>query len=422
MITVHEVFTPNDIPTHTYVDRSHLRLEEKLTDNLAVSNLIVSLSGPSKSGKTVLARKVISPDLLIYVSGAGVKGPNDLWEQVLQWMGTPIAVATSVTTTTGVQATAKVGAELAIPIIAKGKAEGELGGSASRGASTTETARVGGLQQVIKEISGSDYVVFIDDFHYIPRELQVDLGRQIKAVAENGVRICTASVPHRSDDVVRSNPELSGRVASLRIEYWTPQDLEIIGKKGFPALGVDLSPKVIEQLAAEAFGTPQLMQALCLNLCLELGVRKTRELTRFEVASDVLQSALERTSDLADYSSVVQGLHSGPKERGTERKQFTLIDGSKGDVYRCILLALSQSPPRVTFTYDEIMQRVRNVCIGEYPVGSSVSQALPQMQKLSGTLSPTVPIIEWNENVLDIVEPYFLFFLRCSRKLERLAK
>jgi hypothetical protein len=34
----------------------------------------------------------------------------------------------------------------------------------------------------------------------------------------------------------------------------------------------------------------------------------------------------------------------------------------------------------------------------------------------------TDPVIEWDEDVLDIVEPYFLFFLRCSPHLARLAK
>ena len=67
MPTVYEVFTPNDIPTYTYVDRSDLRLEERLNDNLKISKLVVSVSGPSKSGKTVLIKKVIDPDLLINV-------------------------------------------------------------------------------------------------------------------------------------------------------------------------------------------------------------------------------------------------------------------------------------------------------------------------------------------------------------------
>ena len=221
---------------------------------------------------------------------------------------------------------------------------------------------------------------------------------------------------------MRSNPELSGRVGSINLDYWSPTDLTSIALKGFPVLNVDLAPSITKRLADEAFGTPQLMQALCLNLCLELGIRDPAPThQRYEVPEDKLLHALERTADLADYSSVVQGLHTGPKERGTERKQFRFRDGSRGDVYRAVLLGIKENPPQLSFTYDGLVERVRRVCKGDSPVGSRVSQALIQMQRLTETLSPTVPIVDWSDNNLDIVEPYFLFFLRCSRKIDRLA-
>jgi hypothetical protein len=43
------------------------------------------------------------------------------------------------------------------------------------------------------------------------------------------------------------------------------------------------------------------------------------------------------------------------------------------------------------------------------------------MSKLAKTVQDT-PVIEWDEDVLDIVEPYFLFFPRCSSFLAGLAK
>lgn len=354
------------------------------------------MSGPSKSGKTVLIKKVIPADLLINISGAAIKTPENLWDQVLYWMGSPGSVSSSTSAGFGIAAGGKASGEAGIPIVAQGKAEAHVDGSLSRTTSTTEVVRQSGFHQVIREISGSDYIVFIDDFHYIPRDVQTEIGRQIKAIAESGVRIAAASVPHRSDDVVRSNPELSGRVGSIKIDYWSTEDLALIAKKGFPELNVDLATSVIDTLTKEAFGTPQLMQALCLNLCLELGVRESgSEHKRWEVPIDKLGYALERTADLADYSSVVQGLHTGPKERGTERKQFKIKDGSTGDVYRCILLAMRQDPPRLSFTYDDLVERTRTICKKDSPVGSSVSQALTQMQKLSETLSPSVPIVDW---------------------------
>jgi hypothetical protein len=43
------------------------------------------------------------------------------------------------------------------------------------------------------------------------------------------------------------------------------------------------------------------------------------------------------------------------------------------------------------------------------------------MEKLS-QLVQEAPVIEWDEDVLDIVEPYFRFFLRCSPFLEKLGQ
>jgi uncharacterized protein len=97
------------------------------------------------------------------------------------------------------------------------------------------------------------------------------------------------------------------------------------------------------------------------------------------------------------------------------------MDGTTGDVYRCVLLALKSDPAILSFPYDEMLKRTRQICKGDTPVGSSVSESLLQMHKLANAIQST-PVIEWDEDVLDIVEPYFLFFLRCSPALEKLAK
>jgi hypothetical protein len=114
-------------------------------------------------------------------------------------------------------------------------------------------------------------------------------------------------------------------------------------------------------------------------------------------------------------------LHAGPKLRGTERKLFKFMDGSSGDVYRCVLLAIRADPARLSFRYDEMLRRTRDICAGKSPVGSSVAESLSQMARLAKTIQDA-PVIGWDEDVLDIVEPYFLFFLRCSPHLARLAR
>ncbi len=66
-----EVFTPGKLPDVTYVD-DHLKERARiLHDALKTGAAVISLSGPSKSGKTVFIEKNVGKDRLIQVTGAG---------------------------------------------------------------------------------------------------------------------------------------------------------------------------------------------------------------------------------------------------------------------------------------------------------------------------------------------------------------
>ena len=412
-----DVFTPNDVPTFSYVKRSEHNFERRLEDALSVPKMIISLSGPSKSGKTVLVRRLVRENL-IHVYGATIKTGDDLWSKVLDWMDAPEQVVEKQSSTKSVEGSASAGGGIGIPLVAQGKGEAGIKAGHEGTAGTERTFRRGGLGQVIREIGGSEFAVFVDDFHYIPKYAQKDIGKEIKEAAEAGVRIITASVPHRSDDVVRSNTELRGRVTNIDMTYWKEAELAEIAYLGFRGLNADIAPNVVSRLTREAFGSPQLMQAICLNLCFELGIRDWRTAhERVPVDDAAIARALERTSTQTDFSSMTSVLHAGPRQRGMERKEFVFKDGSNGDVYRCLLLAMKADPPRLSFSYSEMLARTSSVCVGDSPVGSSVSTSLRQMDYLAKTVQEA-SVIEWDEDVLDIVEPYFLFFLRSSTYLQ----
>jgi hypothetical protein len=416
-----EVFTPNDVPTITYVPRPQHKLEERLGEAFEIPKMIVSISGPSKSGKTVLVSKVVDSDNLIPLTGATIRSADELWSNVLQWMEAPYSKSEKDGSTTKVGVEVAAEGKAGIPFLAEAKAGGKATAGQDRASDVTQNYRTDGLQQVIKEIAHSKFVVFVDDFHYIPKNVQEEIGRQIKAAAEAGVRICTASVPHRLDDVVRSNPELRGRVTGIDSGYWGEDELTQIATLGFRELNADLFPNIVKQLVAEAFGSPQLMQAICLNFCFENAIKETLpEPVKIEPDFVTMQQVFERTSTLTNFSSMLTQLHSGPRQRGMDRKVYLFVDGSKGDVYRCVLLAMKADPPQLAFKYDDMLKRTAAVCKDESPSGSSVSQALEQMDKLA-KLVQEAPVIEWDADVLDIIEPYFLFFLRSSVHLKTLA-
>jgi hypothetical protein len=84
-----DVFTPNQFPEYTYIERPKEELERKLRQALETPNVVVSISGPSKSGKTVLAKKLVGEGNIIHIFGAEVGGGNELWTRVLDWMDVP---------------------------------------------------------------------------------------------------------------------------------------------------------------------------------------------------------------------------------------------------------------------------------------------------------------------------------------------
>ena len=276
--------------------------------------------------------------------------------------------------------------------------------------------------------------MFVDDFHYMARELQVEVAKQLKAATEMGIKICAASVPHRSDDVVRANPELRGRVQAVDMAFWDEEELMEIATRGFPLLNMEVDADFMRRLAVEACGSPQLMQSLCLQTCFRMNVFETRPTARrFDVSDDDMKRILETTSATTDFSTLVEATHVGPKLRGQERKEFTFKDGTVGDVYRAVLLALAADPPVMSLTYNALLGRIGAVCAdaAKVPVGSSVSEACAQIDKISKrsvareTGVQGMQPIEWDTTAdvenLHVAEPYFLFYLRASPKLRLLG-
>ena len=123
---------PGGFPRFTYNPRETIRLEERL--RAANENLckLITITGQTKSGKTVLARKIFPVQESIWVDGGSVESDDDFWNSVIDQAG-----AFQVT---DVESSSQRGAEIggrgragANFIVAKGEAEIE--GNISHGQS-----------------------------------------------------------------------------------------------------------------------------------------------------------------------------------------------------------------------------------------------------------------------------------------------
>jgi len=414
-----DVFTPGRFPTHTYVD-DHLKdKSQQLRDALDDGSMLVSISGPSKSGKTVFVEHILGKDNLIEVTGAGIHSSQDLWIRVFDIVGTPILQTNTSTKTLAGTVGGKGTVEGSV-LIAKSKSELSVNATYTTQQSSKEGIAVDMLQLLIKEFAGTDFVVFIDDFHYVPRDVQSELAQQIKEAIRQGVKIICASVPYHSDDVIRSNPDLRGRIFSIDFDYWGNDILRKIAFKGFNALNIDYQTSMVDAFALEAAGSPQLMQYLCLNACYELNVRErsTKEV-KLSFDDQLLSNICRRTVLSTDYSSVVDKMIEGPKTRGSDRKIYITKYGWQGDVYRLLLKAIALDPPQLNFRYQSLVDRISSICSGESPSGSSITSACYHATSI-GNDAAGDNIIEWDSDndVLDIRDPYFIFYLRWSEVID----
>jgi hypothetical protein len=408
-----EVFTPTTQPTVTYISEHLIEKKATLTRALEMGGAVVTLSGPSKSGKTVFVETVVGKDNLIQVTGASVTSADMLWKRVFDKVGTPIPATQ--TSTQSKEMSVAGGVEVGVAGVVKGSSN--VGSRSNAGATVTSSLSPDYLNLVVREFANTGFIIFIDDFHYIPRDIQNEIAGLIKEAVRQGVLFVCASVPYHADDVILANPDLRGRMVKLDFDYWTPSTLAKIGTKGFEALNVDVSMSTIDAFSSEAAGSPQLMQALCLNLCHLNELEKRIEQRRaIQCTLADVHKICRMTALMTDYTSVIDSMKDGPKTRGERRKAYSLHDGSSLDVYPLVLRAVAQNPPELTIRYSNLVGRIHRLCkTGESPSGSSITGACAHMTDIANDTA-NASILEWDgeSDVLDIRDPYLLFALRWS--------
>lgn len=404
-----DVFTPQRIPTVTFVSNHLSDMREEYNSIMEEGGKLVRVVGPSKSGKTVFVRSVVG-EYLVPITGAGIVSTEQLWIRVLHAVGSDVGVEAERGESRGggFKVSGKVEGNA---IIAKGEVAGEV--SRERGTHTSEsrTKAIDILQQVVKEVGGAGVTIFIDDFHYIPADIQTELAQQMKQAVENGVRIAAAAVPFRSEDALRANDDLQGRIKDFSFNYWDEGELVEIARLGFAEMNLNCPYDYALALAREAAGSPQLMQSLCLETCRELKVYETaKDEVHIPENASFFQAVCLRVSASVDFSTTIKVMRDGPLTRGSPRKSYVLKDGTAADVYQIVVRAIALDPPSLHFTYSQLQGRVAEICQGEAP---HFADPCSHIARLVNDRFPADKI-DWDaeQHLLSVRDPYLMFGIR----------
>jgi hypothetical protein len=406
-VKVGDVFVPGGLPGVTYVPRADLQLEAQVQDYLEERYKVLSLSGPTKSGKTVLVKRV-APDAL-WVSGGDVSTVTDFWKVLVDRLDGWIEVEKQRAKTDSESVTAAVEGGLSAGIVKAGASGGTQTTALDERVHTVRRDRLP-AQVAADLLLLTKPVIVLDDFHYLGAPEQLKVVRGLRSLVFEGVPVILLSVPHRVYDAVRAEPEMTGRVVPLGIPFWSDDDLRMIAAQGFEALNVTAAPATVGRLVQESFGSPFLMQDFCLELCKENGVREEQE-ESFELQPTDWDSFFHRRAD-ATAKLAFERLARGPRVR-TKRIPRELRDGRTVDIYNLVLEAIAHTGPKTTLTDTELRESIRDIMAGEPPKSHEVTRVLEEMTSIArkGKGEPVVDYIA-DERQLHIADPFFAYYLR----------
>lgn len=394
-LRVKDVFIAGALPIHTYVSRKSefgLTYEFRLHNVIDMVGFLTSIVGPSKTGKTVLCDKVIGQDRYVDFIGSDFKDTEDFWETIANKVSIPLERDhTEIRTIEG---------------------QGLAGTKEGITTSITESFR-SNKDKVIQYFIANDLVLLLDDFHYASPSKQLEIAYQLKDAVRKGLRTIIISLPHRSDDAIRKNADLSGRINLINIEPWNKDELREIAVAGFNKLNMQIDLKIADNIAQESLSSPQLMQSICYNLSMILDIDNTENPVMPD--QDLLDQAYRMTSlNLLAYQEVARKLKTGPNPRGQKRKTYMTIKNEEADIYELLLKAIADDPPTVSLSTDSIKRRI-DVLLGDTadkPDRVKIKAALDQMQSIMQSSEPMYQVFEYKDDEVYILEPLFLFFLR----------
>lgn len=385
------IFKPGAFPEYTYVSRNYentgISYELRLKQALRTAGCLTSIIGPSKMGKTILCEQVIGLDNIVEVSGADFNGNTDFWAIIAAKVGLPYM---------GEITTERASTE--------GKSEER---------DSKSEKYILSKDKIIRYYIENNKILVIDDFHYASTEIQMKMAQQLKDAIRRELKVVVVSLPHRADDAIRQNADLSGRLSLINIETWKEEDLKKIAIKGFDKLEIKITDNIAEKLAVECLTSPQLMQYICLSICTLLEDEKKQE-----VNDEILEKAYRFTTINFNYADVVSVLIKGPNPRGQQRKLYRTVDGKELDLYGIIVESLAKNPPMTELDFESFYNRIFNVIEENDRLKlekQTVRNHLNHLQELLEGKEEIYRAIEWKDGKVYVLDPLFLFYLRWGR-------
>lgn len=281
--TVDEVFGISRHLPLNYVERE--KVDGKLREELRAEHHVV-IYGSSKQGKTSLRKNCMDSSNYILVQCAHNSDIANVHSNILKRAGFEITLSEKRSSSGKLKVIASIKAALKIGIFGQGvQAEGSGGleRETIEGTETTKAALeldiddvndvIGALQSI-----GFDKKIVLEDFHYLDYQVQRDFAVELKAFHEaSAITFVIIGVWLEDNRLIVYNGDLTGRVVSVNADKWETEELREVISTGGALLGVSFDPVFVAALIVLARESVYVVQEVCRRVCLDAGVRVTRD-------------------------------------------------------------------------------------------------------------------------------------------------
>ncbi|GAA1392011.1 hypothetical protein [Luteococcus peritonei] len=410
MVTValEDVFTPGGNPDVTYNPRTAQEFEKEIGKFIKNHRgSVLTVSGPSKSGKTVVIKRFFPEEDVLWISGADIKNIDDFWKicadhcnvwpDISRKSGSRVSQTHRVSGNLGAAGVANIG--------------GDFGGGTEESGEITESAQTPLGQALRKELNSRNARIVIDDFHYVAEGVREDLIHAIKWLVA-GCKVILIAVPQEAFRVMQVEPEMVGRAWSLPITSWSQDELAYIAEAGFRALNISDDSGLISEFAKESRGAPLLMQLLCLEVCEDAGIEETQT-TKIPVGAPPQYDTFYRRVANRNVPGVFSALKAGPRSKGQPRLARNFRSGVTTDIYGAILYGISQMDGDREISTQALGRIISAGIIDvQPPTLQQISSALGKMKEIAAdNRGKSDAALDYVDDRLYIADPFLAFYI-----------